>query len=401
MEEKESLLDLLTDKDIWIRFLEHKRRQLESSAEADEIERFIATQGYLDVLRDMENGTFPLPHRKMISKMGTRKKRIIYVYPRAHMLVLKLLTYLLLRRYDHLFSDCLYSFRPSSGAKDAIRKLTRSADISFRYSYKVDISDYFNSVDIDILLPEVRDILKDDPKLYRFLAGILLEDNVLVGNEVISEKKGIMAGTPTASFFANVYLMGLDEHFERHADAYARYSDDIIIFAKNEDELRDHIAYIYGFLDMRHLSVNHDKEEYSKPGGKWTFLGFSYEDGTIDISPVSVDKIKGKMRRKARSLIRWGARKDIDGTKCAKAFIRIFNRKLLMESQDNDLTWSYWYFPVINTDRSLHEIDRYAQETIRYIVSGCRNKKRYKVSYDDIKSLGYRSLVNEYYKFGS
>jgi hypothetical protein len=61
------------------------------------------------------------------------------------------------------------------------------------------------------------------------------------------------------------------------------------------------------------------------------------------------------------------------------------------------LSWSLWYFPVINTVESLREIDRYAQDCLRFLISGRRTKARYNVRYDDLKQLGYRSLVHEYY----
>ena len=104
------------------------------------------------------------------------------------------------------------------------------------------------------------------------------------------------------------------------------------------------------------------------------------------------------MRRKARALKRWQTRKDKDPANSAKAFIRIFNRKLFEASDDNDLTWSRWYFPAINTTSSLLEIDHYAQDCVRFLMTGKHNKGRYRVSYDEIKALGYKCLVNEYYK---
>ena len=106
------------------------------------------------------------------------------------------------------------------------------------------------------------------------------------------------------------------------------------------------------------------------------------------------------MRRKARALARWHQRKDLDGTKAAAAFIRIFNHKLLEVNDDSDLTWSLWFFPVITTPKSLHVIDLYAQELLRYLISGKHTKARYNVRYEDLKALGYKSLVNEYYSAG-
>ncbi|MBR6428013.1 MAG: hypothetical protein IKS28_09350, partial [Clostridia bacterium] len=129
----------------------------------------------------------------------------------------------------------------------------------------------------------------------------------------------------------------------------------------------------------------------------FTFLGFSCRDGVVDIAPVTVKKLKQKMRRKRDSLSRWHMRNGLEPEKAAKAFIRIFNRKLLESPRDNELSWSSWFFPVINTSRSLHEIDLYAQDCIRYLISGKHTKSRFNVRYEDIKALGYRSLVNEFY----
>lgn len=103
------------------------------------------------------------------------------------------------------------------------------------------------------------------------------------------------------------------------------------------------------------------------------------------------------MRRKRDALARWCKRNGFTGEKAARAFIRIFNRKLLESPRDNELSWSSWFFPVINTAGSLHEIDLYAQDCLRYLISGTHKKSRFNVRYADLKALGYRSLVNEFY----
>ena len=134
------------------------------------------------------------------------------------------------------------------------------------------------------------------------------------------------------------------------------------------------------------------------PGERWTFLGFSYKDGAIDISEISAKKLKGKMKRKSRALLRWKDRKKLSGVKAAKAFVNIFNRRLFDNSVETELTWSLWYFPIINTTKTLKEIDLYSQECIRYIATEKRGKKRFDFRYADIKNLGYKSLVHEYYR---
>jgi hypothetical protein len=216
--------------------------------------------------------------------------------------------------------------------------------------------------------------------------------------EPIYEKRGIMAGVPISSFLANLYLSDLDRYFHSEDVLYIRYSDDILVFSKSYDELQKHKAYIKNSLEMHGLSVNEKKECLSHPHEEWTFLGFSYKDGILDVSSVSVEKLKHKMRRKSRALKRWADRNNVEPSKAAAVFIRRFNEKFFNNPDENDLTWSRWFFPVINTDRSLHNIDLYMQDCIRFIATGKRNKSRFNFSYSDMKKSGYISLVNEYYK---
>jgi hypothetical protein len=393
-----TILDRLSQRDTWESFYRYKRSLTGSTAFCRELRRFIDEEGYLPVCGRIRRGEpFPLPRKSVISKLDTQKKRVVYTYPEAENTVLKLLTYLLLREYDGIFSSGLYSFRPNRTAKDAIRRLTGTPSIGSMYSYKADISNYFNSVPLAKLLPLLEEVTAGDGELYTFL---LSEPCVIDGMDVITEEKGIMAGTPLSAFYANLYLMELDSFFVQQGIPYGRYSDDIILFADSMEECQRYAELLRSFTAERGLTMNPSKESFNVPQDGWTFLGFSYGDGTVDIAPASVKKLKGKMRRKARALVRWRKRNELDGEKAARAFIRIFNRKLFECSEGSELTWSRWFFPVITTDVSLRAIDRYAQDCVRFIISSSRTKSRYNVRYEEIRSLGLRSLVHEYYKFG-
>ena len=331
--------------------------------------------------------------------MGSAKVRTVYIYPEPHNTVLKLLTHLLLRAYDSLFSAGLYSFRPGRTAKDAIRKLTRVPGIRSMHAYKVDISNYFNSIPVEAFIPKLREAVGNDPKLCAFLTRLLEEPYVLANGQPVAEQKGIMAGTPLSAFYANLYLRELDARFAEAHIPYARYSDDIIVFAPSEAEAHEHAAYIRNHLAASGLAVNPAKESFFAPEEGWVFLGFSYRQGTIDIAPATLAKLKAKMRRKARALVRWRKRNDEEPERAARAFIRVFNRKLLDPPREgNELSWKSWFFPVINTTATLHEIDLYAQDCIRYVLTGTRTKARFNVRYEDLKRLGYRNLVHAYYE---
>jgi hypothetical protein len=341
-----------------------------------------------------------ITQKKRIAKSDTLKKRIVYSLPDDEAIVLKLLTWLIIRKYDSYFSDNLYSFRPAYGAKDALKKLTKDPEISSYYSYKLDVSNYFNSIDIELLLPALRQLFSDDELLYKFIESQLSDPRAIDNGSIVIEQKGVMAGMPYAGFLANIFLTPLDRELEKIPDVlYCRYSDDIIIFAKEKETLDSAKVRLHEFLSKYHLGINSDKEVETTPGQPWTFLGFECNGKQIDVSRISVQKLKAKMRRKARALEKWRRVKGKDGWMAARAFIKHFNRKLYTSESSSEVNWAWWYFPLITTDKSLKEIDAYMQDCVRYIATGKRTKARYNFTYDQMKELGLLTLVNQWHRF--
>lgn len=78
----------------------------------------------------------------------------------------------------------------------------------------------------------------------------------------------------------------------------------------------------------------------------------------------------------------------------------MFSRKLFENPVEHELTWARWYFPLINTADSLKIIDEYCQSRIRYLATGKHTKAAYNFRYEEMKELGYVSLVNRYDKQG-
>lgn len=394
------MLNALKDPAVWRQFQAYKLSGGHMGKEAAEaLEALISTEGYLPVVEGICRGDeFAPPRKSELSKLHSDKKRVVYTYPETENWVLKLLTYLLQRTYDRLFADNLYSFRPCKGVHDAVERLTRHRSMEKLWCYKVDIRNYFNSVPVEKLLPILQAALEQQPAVYAFLERLLQNPLVEDNGRLIPEEKGIMAGTPISAFLANLYLSHVDRYFAQAGILYARYSDDIILFCESKEALDEAVAQLHLFLREAGLSINPDKETCTAPGQMWTFLGICYQAGTVDVAPASVEKLKAKMRRKARALHRWKARKGATGPQAAKAFIRVFNKKLFENTAEHELTWALWYFPIINTTRSLQLLDSYSQSCIRFLATGKHNKSAYDFRYDQMKELGYISLVNRYYK---
>ena len=395
-----SLLLELKEESKWTEYLNHKIEKGHlSKKELEELTDYIDEKKYLLIVDKILAGEgFSIPNKKFVNKVGTTKKRVVYSFEDDEVKVLKLMSFLLYRYDDSQPQGC-YSFRKGYGAYRAISTLAHTKGIEQMWVYKLDIHNYFNSINIDILLSIVAEVMKDDKELFCFLKQLLTVDRAIFEGETIEEKRGVMAGTPISPFFANLFLKKVDAYFVDLGIPYARYSDDIILFGKTEEELLKYKNKMQEFLSEYDLTINEDKQMIWRPYEAWEFLGISFQNHEIDLSVITKDKMKGKIRRKAHAIRRWMIRKEANEERAMKAMINSFNGKFFEHSNTKDLTWSKWFFPLVTKADGFQEIDRYLQQYIRYIPTGKHNKKNYEVDYEDLKSLGYRSLVNEYYHF--
>ena len=394
------ILSQLTFQETWEEFLAYRLMKGRFSwHEFDEADAFVEREDYLPLATKIAQGeSLGIPTKKLVNKMGSGKKRVVYSFAPDEMLILKVIAFLLYK-YDDQFAPNCYAFRRGLKAHDAVHRINKAIQGQKMWAYKLDIHDYFNSIDIGILLPMLKEMLADDTPLYSFFEKLLTTNLAISNGQVIEEQHGVMAGTPTAPFLADVYLKEVDRYYYNKGVVYARYSDDIIMFAPDYETLEEYKNQMCNFLAQAHLEVNPDKEKIYSPDEAYEFLGFKCHGYDVDISEATKKKMKGKISRQARSLLRWSHKKHIEPEKAMKALINYFNRKFFESDDPETLTWSRWFFPVINQTDGLKEIDHYLQQNIRFLSTGKHNKANYKVDYEQLKALGYRSLVNEYYKF--
>ena len=395
-----SILEELREDSVWEAFLHYKVEKNHLSPKEQEAwTAFIENREYREVTQHLteEGFCFDYPKKVCVNKSGTRKKRVVYSFAEKESMVLKVMAFLLYR-YDNKLSPCCYSFRKSRSAKDAIAQVLQIPELNRKYCLKTDISNYFNSILVERLIQVLEQLLGDDKPLLDFLRRLLLAGKAYDGEALIEEKRGAMAGIPIAPFFANIYLLSMDELFQQKGIDYFRYSDDILLFADSKEQLEEYEELLRLCISEKGLSINPDKVSVTAPGEAWEFLGFCYQNGRVDLSQVTKNKLKAKIKRKAHALYRWRLKKGADFQQTAKAMIRIFNKKFYDDKDENRFTWSRWFFPVLTTDEGLKELDAYFIQYIRYLSSGRHYKGNYRITYEEIKALGYRSLVYEYYK---
>ena len=396
----ESILTQLTRQETWEEFLAYRLMKGRFTwHEFDEADSYVEREEYLPLAKRIVQGEgLGIPQKKIVNKMGTGKKRVVYSFAPEEMTILKLLAFKLYD-YDEWFAPNCYAFRRGMKASDAVFDIIRAIGDKEMWAYKLDIHNYFNSISIEILLPILAEMMAEDLPLYHFFEKMLTKKSVIYNGEAILEDHGVMAGTPTSPFLANVYLKAVDKYFHDANVTYARYSDDIIIFAPDREMLCEHKSRMAEFLKEYRLEMNPDKERIYSPDEAYEFLGFKCHAHDIDISEATKRKMKGKIRRATKRLMRWSNKKNMEPEKAMKGLINHFNRVFFENGDTESLTWSRWFFPVINHTDGLKEIDHYLQQNIRFLSTGKHNKTNYKTDYDKLKRLGYKSLVNEFYKY--
>ena len=271
----ESLITQLSRQDVWDEYIAYRLLKGRFTwHEFREADRFVEKEQYLHLVQKIAQGEgLGLPKKKIVNKMGTGKKRVVYSFSPEEMMVLKVIAFKLYD-YDGYFAPNCYAFRRGLKVHDAVFHLNQAVADQKMWAYKLDIHDYFNSIPIGILLPMLKEMMANDPLLYRFFQEMLSNDSVIYNGETIHERHGVMAGTPTSPFLANVYLKEVDRFFHDAGVIYARYSDDIILFAPDLATLEEYKRKMAEFLEQYQLEVNPDKEKIYSPDEAYEFLGF-------------------------------------------------------------------------------------------------------------------------------
>ncbi len=394
----------IEDKKNWLNILETtKERNRFQKKKIKAYEEIIETDIYKNIISSIksEKYTFSPPRKVKINKFNSIKKKTVYIFNFQDDLVLKILNSYLNENFSHLISPNCHSFQKNKGAKTAFKSILSDKKINTKYTYKTDISNFFNSIDVKKFFKILPIEIKNNTLIFNILQSIFFNNIVFYkGKKIFDNKKGLMAGNPLAPFLSNIYLNDIDNYFYTQNITYARYSDDIIFF-DNLSNINKHIKFLESKISTKNLAINKEKTIFLEPGKKWTFLGFSYKQGQIDISEASVEKLKIKVRRLSKRYNRLLSNNKFTENQILTFFIKKLNNKFFGLNRDyNDLCWSKWYFPLINTDRSLKIIDKFIQERMRYAITGHFRKLNYsKVPYHLLKSLGYKTLTNSYYLF--
>jgi group II intron reverse transcriptase/maturase len=254
------------------------------------------------VLRDkLLDGTYvPSPVRRAEIRKpngGTRRLGIPTVQDRF---VEHLLVQALTPIFDPWFSPSSHGFRPGRSAHDAVKAAQRHAREGRTWVVDLDIRQFFDHVNHDILMHRIGQTIRD-PRVLR-LIGRYLRSGVLLDGVKCRTPEGTPQGGPLSPLLANIDLDALAKELEARGHAFSRYADDCNIYVGSQPAARRVLENVTAWLrrELR-LEVNAEK---SGTGQVWErkFLGFQLtRELTRGIAPRSLERFKDKVRELWRS----------------------------------------------------------------------------------------------------
>lgn len=200
-------------------------------------------------------------------------------------------------RYEAVFSDFSYGFRPGRSAHQALGQAAEYVKAGKRYVVDIDLAKFFDEVNHSRLLWVLGTRIGDQRVLkliHRFLRAGLLE-----GGLVNQRIKGTPQGGPLSPLLSNIVLDELDKELERRGHRFVRYADDVIVLVGSKQAAIRVQESLTKYLESRlKLRVNRDK---SRTVRCWAlnFLGHGIDvNGQLMLSRASERRLKAKLKAK-------------------------------------------------------------------------------------------------------
>lgn len=203
---------------------------------------------------------------------------------------------------DPSFSTHSYGFRPGRSAHDAVLAAQSFVQSGRRIVVDVDLEQFFDRVDHDILIDRLRKKVPD-PGIIRLIRAFLNAD-IADGDMVIKRTRGTPQGGPLSPLLANVLLDEVDKELERRGHAFCRYADDCNVYVQSKrarERVMDLLRRLYGRL---HLTVNETKSAVASVFTR-RFLGYAFWVGPGRVIKRRVaDKAMTAFKSRIRELTR-------------------------------------------------------------------------------------------------
>ena len=191
----------------------------------------------LEIIDRLKSGKWsPMPYMQIeIPKKVTevRKLGLLSIKDKIVQQGIKLL---IEPRMEKLFIGNSYGYRPNKGALKAIRRvLQERQNKNTPWVLRLDIDNYFDNIDHQILQARIKSIIPDG-EIVRLIMLCVKMGVVTKDMKWEDMTKGLPQGAVLSPILANLYLHSFDQFVLSRKLPYVRYADDFIILCHSKEE---------------------------------------------------------------------------------------------------------------------------------------------------------------------
>lgn len=200
--------------------------------------------------------------------------------------------------FEPLFSEHSYGYRRGKSAHDAVLAMRKYVAQGKRHVVAVDIHRFFDEVNHDVLMHRISEQIHAKQVL-RLIGGYLRAGKLGTDNRKIHHNgKGIPQGGPLSPLLANIYLDPLDKQLEDWGVSFARYADDLTLFAESEEQANELLERVSQYIRQKlNLRINAEKSG-TRPPNEGNFLGYRVEkDNRLALSDKNLKEFKAEVRQ--------------------------------------------------------------------------------------------------------
>lgn len=237
----------------------------------------------------------PEPYLKISIPKKEKERRILGLLCIKDKIVQQAIKQIIEPKFEKSFVSNSYGYRPGKGHGKAVRFAKSCCqNKSYPYVLRLDIDNYFDSIDHEILFKRVFPLINDDEifRLIQLCIKMGMVNKQLKWNEIT---QGVPQGAVLSPLLANFYLHSFDQFVLSRTKMYVRYADDFIILCKNNDEANKLLSECSSFLEKR-LKLKLNPPVISEIKNGIEFLGIQINNKNLSLTAEKKEKLIFKIK---------------------------------------------------------------------------------------------------------